>query len=53
MLESFFKKLVGSRPTTLLKKTPTQVFSCELVQFLKSGSHKEFIMCTNDKRDGV
>ena len=29
VFKSLFNKIAGLRPATLLKKTPTQVFSCE------------------------
>ena len=32
----FFTKLQAFRPATLLKKTPTQVFSCEIWEILKN-----------------
>ena len=31
-----FNKIAGLRPATLLKKTPTQVFSCEFCEFFKN-----------------
>ena len=36
MLESLFKKLAGWRLATSLKKTPTQVFSCEVGEIFKN-----------------
>ena len=36
MLESLFKKLAGWRLATSLKKTPTQVFSCEVGDIFKN-----------------
>ena len=36
MLESLFKKLAGWRLATSLKKTPTQVFSCEVGKIFKN-----------------
>ena len=36
VLESLFKKLAGCRLATSLKKTPTQVFSCEVGEIFKN-----------------
>ena len=36
MLESLLIKLPGFRPATLLKETPTQVFSCEYCEIFKN-----------------
>ena len=36
VLEPLFKKLAGSRTATLLKKTPTKVFSCEVCEIFKN-----------------
>ena len=36
MLESIYSKDVGRRPATLLKKTPTQLFSREFAKFLRT-----------------
>ena len=32
----FFNNIAGLRPATLLKKTPTKVFSCQFYEFLKT-----------------
>ena len=37
----FFTKLQAFRPATLLKKTPTQVFSCEICDILKNTCFEE------------
>ena len=36
MLESHFNKVAGLRFVTLLKKPPTQVFSCEICETFKN-----------------
>ena len=36
MLESLFNKVAGLRFVTLLKKPPTQVFSCEICETFKN-----------------
>ena len=36
MLESLFEKVASWRLATLLKKTPTQVFSCEVCKIFKN-----------------
>ena len=43
VLESLFTKLQAFRPATLLKKIPTQVFSCEIWEILKSTYFEEHL----------
>ena len=47
VLEFLFNKVAGLRPGTLLKKTPTQVFSCEYWEISKNTYFIESLLnCT-------
>ena len=43
MLESLLIKFQGFRPATLLKKTPTQVLSCEYCEIFQITFFKEHL----------
>ena len=43
MLKSLFNKVAGLRPVTLLKESPTQVFSCEHCKMFKNSYFEEHI----------
>ena len=43
MLESLFIKVASRRPVTLLKETPTQVFSCEYCKIFNSTYFEEHL----------
>ena len=43
MLESFLNNVSGLRPATLLKETPTQVFSCEICEFFRNTYFEEHL----------
>ena len=48
MLEFLFNKATGLKAATSLKrdKTPTQVFSCEICEILKSAHFEEYLRMT-------
>ena len=45
VLESFFKKASGPQGCNLLKRDPTQVFSCEIDKIFKSSFFTEHVRC--------
>ena len=46
----FFNKITTWKPVTLLKKTPTQVFSCEIFGNFKNTYFEEYLPATAPER---
>ena len=49
VLESLFNEVSGLRTATLLKETPTQVFSCEYYQIFKNIYFEEHLQTAASK----